>query len=104
MATFIISGERQSIIYRKKYFKALLEQEIGWFDQINPNELSSKVAQETSNVQQAICDKIPTFIMTIFMTIGGFAMGYARGWLMALVTTAALPVVVLGAVAFTLVL
>ena len=38
------------------------------------------------------------------MTLGGFAMGYVRGWLMALVTTAALPVLVLGTIAFTLVL
>jgi len=42
--------------------------------------------------------------MTVFMTLGGFAVGYARGWQMALVSTAALPVMTLGAVAFALVI
>lgn len=38
------------------------------------------------------------------MTLSGFAVGYARGWQMALVSTAALPVMTLGAVAFALVI
>ena len=42
--------------------------------------------------------------MTVFMTLSGFAVGYARGWQMALVSTAALPVMTLGAVAFALVI
>lgn len=42
--TWIITGERQAIRFRKEYFKAIINQEIGWFDQINPNELATKVA------------------------------------------------------------
>jgi len=33
--------------------------------------------------------------MTTFMCIGGFIVGYTRGWKMSLVVTAALPVVTL---------
>jgi len=38
------------------------------------------------------------------MTIGGFAVGYCRGWQMALVSTAALPVLIVGAIAYTFVI
>lgn len=46
-STWIITGERQGVAFRKHYFAAILKQEIGWFDTINPNELSSRVANET---------------------------------------------------------
>ncbi len=45
-----------------------------------------------------------TFIMTIVMTISGFAVGYTRGWLFSLVTTSALPITSIGAICFALVI
>ncbi|CAD8062403.1 unnamed protein product [Paramecium primaurelia] len=38
---------------RKEYFSAILRQEVGWFDSINPNELNTKVADETFAVEDA---------------------------------------------------
>ncbi|EDK31467.1 multidrug resistance protein-like transporter family ABC domain protein (macronuclear) [Tetrahymena thermophila SB210] len=104
MSCWMISGERQSITFRKEYFKAVLSQEVGWYDMINPNELASKIATECFQIQGAIGEKVPTYLMTVFMTLGGFAVGYARGWQMALVTTAALPVLTIGALAFSIVI
>ncbi|EAS02072.1 multidrug resistance protein-like transporter family ABC domain protein (macronuclear) [Tetrahymena thermophila SB210] len=102
MSCWIIAGEKQSIRYRIQYFKAILRQEVGWFDLINLNELTSKIASETNLIQIAIGENVPTYIMNICMTIGGFAVGYARGWQMALITTSALPVLTLGGLAFAL--
>lgn len=59
----------------------------------NPNELASKVASECQNIQIAITDKVPMFCTMCFMTIGGFAIGYLRGWKMSLVVTSALPAI-----------
>lgn len=89
----MIAGERQAIKYRKEYFKAILNQEIGWFDQQNPNELATKVATESFAVQGAIGEKVPTYIMIVFMCLGGFVIGYTRGWKMSLVITAVLPAI-----------
>ncbi|EGR27069.1 hypothetical protein IMG5_202500 [Ichthyophthirius multifiliis] len=104
MSCWIISGERQSIQLRKEYFQAIMRQEVGWFDMNNPNQLATKIAQEITAVQGAIGEKIGTFIMTITMTLGGFVVGYSRGWLFSLVTTSALPVISFGAVCFAIVL
>jgi ATP-binding cassette subfamily B (MDR/TAP) protein 1 len=55
-----------------------LSQDISWFDTINPNELSGKVANETFSVQGAIGEKVPTFIMTFAMCFFGFLIAYIR--------------------------
>ncbi|KAL4426347.1 hypothetical protein ABPG74_006285 [Tetrahymena malaccensis] len=104
LGCWMITGERQSIQFRKHYFKAIINQEIGWFDQVNPNELSSKIASECTHIQEAIGEKVATYLMSISTAIGGFAVGYTRGWQMALVSTAALPVIILGAACYTLVM
>ena len=77
-STWMITGERQAIEFRKNYFSKILSQEIGWFDTINPNELASKVANETFDIQGAIGEKVPTFIMTFSMTFFGFVIGFTR--------------------------
>ena len=37
MSCWIISGENQSIKYRRAYFSAILKQEVGWFDKTDAN-------------------------------------------------------------------
>lgn len=45
---------------------------------INPNELSSKVANEVFSISGAIGEKVPTFIMTLSMSFFGFLIGYIK--------------------------
>ncbi|CAD8176907.1 unnamed protein product [Paramecium pentaurelia] len=103
-ATWMITGENQSIEFRKRYFTAILKQEIGWFDTINPNELNSKVANETFAVQGAIGEKVPTFIMTFSMSFFGFLIGYIYGWQLALVVTATLPAISIATAIFAIII
>ncbi len=91
MGVFLNVSEKVSGRIRKAYFEALLKQEIGWFDVLNPNELASKVSIETYTIQQGIGDKIPTFLMAFCTIISGFIMGFARGWQLTLVLCGALP-------------
>ena len=44
------SGERQTQKFRERYVKAILSQEIGWFDTVGASELSTKVAELTGKV------------------------------------------------------
>ena len=91
MGVFLNVSEKVSGRIRKAYFEALLKQEIGWFDVLNPNELASKVSIETYTIQQGIGDKIPTFLMAFCTIVSGFIMGFARGWQLTLVLCGALP-------------
>ncbi|KAL4480240.1 hypothetical protein ABPG74_020756 [Tetrahymena malaccensis] len=104
MACWMISGERQAIECRKQYFKAIIRQEIGWFDMQNPNELTSKISQDCFFIQGAIGEKVPTFLMSIFTGLGGLGVGYYNGWQMSLVATAAVPSIIIGGLIFTIIL
>ena len=116
MSFWIISGENQSIRYRRAYFSAILKQEVGWFDKNDANQLSTKIATECFAIQGkrgrciikfneflyfclgAIGDKVPTCLMSASMFFAGFIVGYLRGWQMSLVVTAALPLMMIGGI------
>ena len=61
IAFWMVAGERQSIKYRVEYFKALLRQDISWHDAINPNKYSTKVSDESKQIQQALGEKVMKF-------------------------------------------
>ena len=92
-STWSFTGEKIAIRLKIKYFKSILNQDVEWFDQINPNELASKVIDETKDIADAVGEKVPRFVMTLSLCISGFALAYFKGWQMALVVTAALPVI-----------
>jgi hypothetical protein len=54
------SGERQAQKLREMYVKAILSQEIGWFDTCAANELGTKVAEASGKVSMGsgICSLI----------------------------------------------
>ena len=105
MAIYLSLCEKLTCRLRKKYFSSLLKQEIGWFDILNPNELAGKIALDTQTVSKGIGENIPTFFMSSATVIGGFIMGFARGWeLLALVLLGELPFIALGGGLFAYIL
>ena len=99
---WMIVGETQGIEIRKRYFKSLLQQDIAFYDSINPNELSTKISEECFNIQQGIGEKVPTFCYSLAMLASGLIIGYIRGWQLALVLTGFLPVMVITGAIFVL--
>jgi len=99
-ATWMTAGEHQTIKIRKKYFQALLRQEIAFFDSVNPNEISSKIADECFQIQAGIGETVSTFIYSIAMLISGFIIGYIFGWQLALVLTSVTPLLAITGTAF----
>ena len=55
---FEASGMAQGARWRKHYLKAILRQDIGWFDTNNPNELSSRIAACTQDLEAGINGKL----------------------------------------------
>lgn len=90
-ATWMKTGERMGIAIRKAYLEAILRQEVEWFDKEKANELSQRIGSETFAVQGAIGEKVPSIVVTISMTVFGFALAFATGWELALVTCATIP-------------
>jgi len=99
---WMIVGETQGIEIRKRYFKSLLQQDIAFYDSINPNELSTKISEECFNIQQGIGEKVPTFCYSVAMLFSGLIIGYIKGWQLALVLTGFMPVMVITGAIFVL--
>lgn len=104
MSIYLSLCEKVSCRIRKAYFSALLQQEIGWFDILNPNELAAKVSLDTQTIQKGMGESIPTFFMSMATVIGGFIMGFARGWELSLVLMGALPFIALAGSLFAYIL
>ena len=99
-SSWMRTGEKTGIDIRKRYFKSLLQQEIAFYDTINPNELSTKISEECFNIQEGIGSRVPTFCHCIGLLVSGLIVGYIKGWQLALILTAFLPITVVAGFIF----
>ena len=88
-----VAGERQSQKLREKYVKAILSQEIGWFDVNGAAELSTKVAEYTGKVQDGISRKVSDLFQYGSQFIGSFIVGFYLNWRLTVVLLAAFPLI-----------
>ncbi len=51
MYCWTAAGERQTQKFREQYVRAVLSQEIGWFDTCGASELSTKLAEIVGKVE-----------------------------------------------------
>src|SRR6185437_14844677 len=59
-ACFMVSSERQIKRIREAYLKAILRQNIGWFDEISSGQLTSRISADTILIQAATGEKVGT--------------------------------------------
>ncbi|KAJ1492392.1 hypothetical protein T484DRAFT_1881052 [Baffinella frigidus] len=57
-ACFKSSGLRQSAAWRKAYIKAIVRQDVGWYDTNKSEELSSRVAESAQAIEEGISSKL----------------------------------------------
>ncbi|KXS15989.1 P-loop containing nucleoside triphosphate hydrolase protein [Gonapodya prolifera JEL478] len=90
-AALTISAERQLKTIREEYFKSILRQDIGWFDDNMTGDLTSRLQSDTGLVKSGIGEKLGNVFQAIAQFFTGIIIAYVRGWKMALVLTALLP-------------
>jgi ABC-type multidrug transport system fused ATPase/permease subunit len=88
---WMLAGERQVHRIRKHYMRAVLRQEVGWFDKEGANEIFSRISGDIVLINNAIADKFGSMIQFFAQFIAGFALGFYQGWLLSLVLLAAVP-------------
>lgn len=93
--TWGYTGSRQAARFKEKYYSALLAQEVAWYDSNDVNKLSTKVASNIVAIEAAIGDKVPTFLLTVVMSIFGFFYAYFKCWQLSLVLTGLLPLMLI---------
>ncbi|KAL8277932.1 hypothetical protein RQP46_009751 [Phenoliferia psychrophenolica] len=85
MATFVYSGEAATRRIREKYLRAVLRQNVAYFDALGAGEVTTRIQTDTHLIQEGISDKIPMTVMLLSTFITGFVVAIVRNWRLALV-------------------
>ncbi|CAL5345305.1 unnamed protein product [Camellia sinensis] len=93
---WIVTGERQAERIRRLYLKTILRQDIAFFDtETTTREVIGRMSGDTILIQDAMGEKVGKFIQLMSTFIGGFAIAFARGWLLSLVLLTCIPALVI---------
>jgi len=65
VAFFTISAQRQTLRIRHSYFRALVRQEMAFYDREGSGGLSSRIASDIPKIQEAIGDKLGGFLQYV---------------------------------------
>ncbi|KAL5722392.1 ABC-type xenobiotic transporter [Ranunculus cassubicifolius] len=81
------TGERQASRMIHRYLKAVLRQDVGYFDLkgSNTSEVVTSVTNDTLVIQDVIGEKIPHFLMNVSMFIGSYIIAFVLLWRLAIV-------------------
>uniref|UniRef100_A0A8C5WSY1 Uncharacterized protein n=1 Tax=Laticauda laticaudata TaxID=8630 RepID=A0A8C5WSY1_LATLA len=94
--TFGKSGEALTMRLRSLSFKALLQQEIGWFDDHNNGigVLLTRLSTDASQVKGATGSRLALMTMTFFTLVTALIIAFAHGWHLTLLILACIPFVI----------
>ncbi|CAN6689574.1 unnamed protein product [Malus baccata var. baccata] len=96
VACWMVTGERQAARIRGKYMKAILRQDIGFFDtETSTGEIIGRMSGDTILIQEAMGEKVGKFIQLCSTFLGGFMIAFVKGWRLAIVLLATIPAIVI---------
>nr|XP_007151162.1 hypothetical protein PHAVU_004G023100g [Phaseolus vulgaris]ESW23156.1 hypothetical protein PHAVU_004G023100g [Phaseolus vulgaris] len=81
------TGERQAARMRVSYLKAVLRQEVAYFDLhvSSTSEVITSVSNDSLVIQDVLSEKVPNFLMNASMFVGSYIVGFALLWRLTLV-------------------
>ncbi|KAK7294489.1 hypothetical protein RJT34_17378 [Clitoria ternatea] len=85
-------GERSAKRIRTEYLRAVLRQDISFFDtEINTGDIMHGIASDVAQIQEVMGEKMAHFIHHIFTFICGYVVGFKRSWKVSLVVFSVTP-------------
>ncbi|KAK6928250.1 ABC transporter-like, ATP-binding domain [Dillenia turbinata] len=81
------TGERQSARMRARYLKAVLRQDIGYFDLhvTSISEVITSVSNDSLVIQDVLSEKVPNFLMNSASFVGSYLAAFMLLWRLAMV-------------------
>ncbi|KAG2490598.1 hypothetical protein HYH03_010991 [Edaphochlamys debaryana] len=91
-ALWMYTGNRQANRLRSRFLKAVLHQDVAFFDvQSTTGGLVQGLNEDSIDVQNAISEKLGGFLHHSSTFVTGFIIGFVMGWEMALVMVGCMP-------------
>ncbi|RHZ83267.1 hypothetical protein Glove_99g187 [Diversispora epigaea] len=94
MAFWMIAGENQVKRLRQIFYKSILRQDIAFFESVSTGQITSRISSDATIFQDGISEKVGLVIQNIATFIGGFIIGFTKGWKLALVVSSSLPLLI----------
>ncbi|KAG5648338.1 hypothetical protein DXG03_004910 [Asterophora parasitica] len=91
MYVWVYTAEVNAKRIRERYLKAVLRQDIAFFDNVGAGEVATRIQTDTHLVQQGISEKVALTANFLAAFVTGFALAYARSWRLALALSSILP-------------
>lgn len=98
------ASSRMAARMKTEYLRKVLDQESAWFDQVNYNELSSRLVKDIDAIQRAVGPKFGTVMYSMTMCVSGFAVAFVKGWTLAFAMLAIAPIILIGMSIFSVVM
>ncbi|KFK33731.1 hypothetical protein AALP_AA5G052500 [Arabis alpina] len=88
------TGERQTARMRERYLRAVLRQDVGYFDLhvTSTSDVITSVSSDSFVIQDVLSEKLPNFLMSASTFVGSYIVGFILLWRLTIV---GLPFVVL---------
>ncbi|KAM7487975.1 hypothetical protein LguiB_025459 [Lonicera macranthoides] len=103
LVCWIVTAERQTAQIRSLYLKAILRQDVGFFDkEISTGEIVERMSVDAVIIQNAMGEKAGRFIQVAAGFFGGFVIAYMKGWLLTLVLMSSTPALAISSGAMTI--
>ncbi|WVW81061.1 hypothetical protein I302_103052 [Kwoniella bestiolae CBS 10118] len=90
-----VTGELNSKRIREKYLRAVLRQEIAYFDDLGAGEVATRIQTDCHLVQEGTSEKIALIAQFLGSFVAGFALAFARSWRLALACSSIFPVIII---------
>ncbi|CAN6227169.1 unnamed protein product [Urochloa humidicola] len=96
-----IIGERSALRIRREYLKAVLRQEIGFFDtEVSTGEVMQSISSDVAQIQDVMGEKMAGFVHHVFTFIFGYVVGFRKSWKIALAVFAVTPLMMSCGIAY----
>ncbi|KAF8158859.1 P-loop containing nucleoside triphosphate hydrolase protein [Mycena galopus ATCC 62051] len=91
MFVFVWTAEVNAKRIRERYLKAVLRQDIAFFDKVGAGEVATRIQTDTHLVQQGISEKVALVVNFLSAFVTGFIVAYVQSWRLALAMSTILP-------------
>lgn len=92
---FIYTGEHITAKVREQYLRAILRQNIGYFDKLGAGEVTTRITSDTNLVQEAISEKVGLTLLGVAAFFSAFIIGFVKFWKLTLICMSTVVAIVL---------
>lgn len=82
---FIYTADHITAKVREEYLKAILRQNIGYFDNIGTGEVTTRITADANLVQDAMGQKLAITLTSLSTCVTAFIIGFVRNWRLTLI-------------------